>query len=88
MGKTTVARLFSRILCDAGVRKSHEIVETTAQKSKDDGSDEFRKLTKKAIGGGGVLFMDEAYDLDPVSDFKGRPIVSSHCRILLSMDLI
>ena len=24
----------------------------------------------------GVLFIDEAYDLDPVGDFKGRPIVN------------
>jgi len=25
---------------------------------------------------GGVLFIDEAYDLDPKGDFKGKPIVS------------
>ena len=25
---------------------------------------------------GGVFFIDEAYDLDPKGDFKGKPIVS------------
>ena len=39
----------------------------------------------------GVLFIDEAYDLDPAGDYKGKPIVSEllvstvGIRILLNM---
>lgn len=73
-GKTTVARLFARILCDSGVRESEECEETTAQEAKDGGTDEFRKKVAAAMGG--VLFIDEAYDLDPVGDYKGKPIVN------------
>jgi len=73
-GKTSVARLFATILCDSGVRVQDVIVELTAQSAKDGGADEFRKSVAKAMGG--VLFIDEAYDLDPVGDFKGKPIVN------------
>ena len=73
-GKTTVARLFSEILFDAGIRQNKNFKETTAQELKDGGADEFRKLISSAKGG--VLFIDEAYDLDPAADFKGKPIVS------------
>jgi AAA lid domain len=69
-----VARLFASILCESGIREKSVIVETTAQEAKDGGTDEFRKLVAKAMGG--VLFIDEAYDLDPVGDFKGKPIVN------------
>ncbi|KAI8896071.1 hypothetical protein BC833DRAFT_599019, partial [Globomyces pollinis-pini] len=73
-GKTTVARLVAEILYDSGVRKKNGFVESSAQKLKDDGPDEFRKLIDSAKDG--VLFIDEAYDLDPAGDFKGKPIVS------------
>lgn len=46
----------------------------TAQEAKDGGTDEFWKSVNKAMDG--VLFIDEAYDLDPVGDFKGRPIIN------------
>lgn len=73
-GKTTVARLFAEILQDAGIRENSNFIETTAQTCKDNGMDEFRKVIKSAMGG--VLFIDEAYDLDPVGDFKGKPVVN------------
>ena len=73
-GKTTTARLFAQILKDCGLRESYTFVECTAQELKDDGTDNFRKKIKGANNG--VLFIDEAYDLDPVGDFKGKPIVS------------
>lgn len=68
-GKTTVARLFAQILKDSKIRSKGTFVECTAQKVKDDGTDEFRKLIASALDG--VLFIDEAYDLDPKGDFKG-----------------
>eukprot|EP00934_Nitzschia_sp_Nitz4_P008360 Nitzschia sp. Nitz4//scaffold84_size84139//17889//22709//NITZ4_005193-RA/size84139-augustus-gene-0.44-mRNA-1//-1//CDS//3329559018//8350//frame0 len=73
-GKTTVARLYASILHDSGIRRLKVFRETTAQKAKDDGADEFRRLAGSAAGG--VLFIDEAYDLDPLGDSKGRPIVN------------
>ena len=37
--------------------------------------DEFRKLAQEALDG--VIFIDEAYDLDPAGDkFKGAPVVN------------
>lgn len=71
-GKTTVARLIAQILKDAGIRSNGQLIETSAQKLKDDNN--FGELTKKAMDG--VIFIDEAYDLDPQGDFKGKPIVS------------
>jgi Cdc6-like AAA superfamily ATPase len=74
-GKTTVGKLFAQILHDTGLRKKQAFEDCTAQKAKDDGVDEFRKTAQKAMDG--VLFVDEAYDLDPIGDpFKGRPIVN------------
>ncbi|XP_066921713.1 uncharacterized protein [Clytia hemisphaerica] len=73
-GKTTVARMLAGILKDSGARPSDTFVETSAQKLKDDGPKKFRELADSVEGG--VLFIDEAYDLDPNGDFKGKPIVS------------
>ncbi|GMF43657.1 unnamed protein product [Phytophthora fragariaefolia] len=73
-GKTTVARMFANLLKDSQIRRTHTFVECTAQTLKDDGAAEFRLKLNKACGG--VLFIDEAYELDPAGDFKGKPIVA------------
>ena len=74
-GKTTVARLFAKVLHDSGLRKKDNFEEISAQKAKDEGADEFRKKVAAAMDG--VLFIDEAYDLDPVGDrYKGGPIAN------------
>ncbi|RLN36908.1 hypothetical protein BBO99_00005556 [Phytophthora kernoviae] len=73
-GKTTVARLFAQVMKDSQIRRANTFVECTAQQLKDNGADEFRLKLKKAMGG--VLFIDEAYELDPIGDFKGKPIVA------------
>lgn len=73
-GKTTVARLFARILNDSGMRRSKNAVMCGAQEVKDDGPVEFRKKITGAMGG--VIFIDEAYELDPMGDSKGKPIVA------------
>ncbi|RMX65665.1 hypothetical protein KXD40_008073 [Peronospora effusa] len=73
-GKTTVARLFADVLKDSKIRQTNTFIECTAQMLKDKGADEFRSKLQKATGG--VLFIDEAYELDPAGDFKGKPIVA------------
>jgi hypothetical protein len=76
-GKTTVARLFARILHDSGMRSKDTFVECSAQKLKDDGPDEFRKLVAQAKDG--VLFIDEAYDLGGscfFNVFHRRPLIT------------
>ena len=73
-GKTTVARMLAEILKDSGARSKGTFVETSAQKLKDEGPEKFRSLVDTAEDG--IVFIDEAYDLDPKGDFKGKPIVS------------
>ena len=70
-----MARLLASVLHDSGLRSKNVFKECTAQKLKDDGVDEFRKISQEALDG--VIFIDEAYDLDPAGDkFKGAPIVN------------
>lgn len=71
-GKTTVARLFAQILLDAGLRSINSFTEKSAQQLKEDGSDKFRDL----LAQGGTVFIDEAYDLDPIADIKGKSIMN------------
>lgn len=59
---------------DCGIRSRDVFEETTAQEAKDAGADGFRGKVTNAIGG--VLFIDEAYELDPIGDYKGKPIVN------------
>lgn len=73
-GKTTVARLFARILHDSKMRTNEKIELCGAQELKDDGAPKFRDKIKQAMGG--VIFIDEAYELDPMGDAKGKPIVA------------
>ncbi len=63
----------AKILCDCGLRPNGNFVETDAQKLKDAGPDKFRDMAKSAMNG--VIFIDEAYDLDPKSDSTGKDIV-------------
>eukprot|EP00727_Mastigamoeba_balamuthi_P000971 m51a1_g10871 hypothetical protein (501) ;mRNA; f:41152-43237 len=71
-GKTTVAELFASILKDAGLMASGSFVRTSGATAKDKGADEFRKLVGQASNG--VLFVDEAYQLDPANDPRGTAI--------------
>ena len=63
-GKTTVARLFGKLLIELGVRKSDGAFnETSGNKLKQMGRQKAEELVDSSIGG--VLFVDEAYDLNP-----------------------
>jgi AAA+ superfamily predicted ATPase len=73
-GKTTVARLFAKILHESGMRTTDVFIECTPMMLKEGGVGKFRDLVQKAEHG--VLFIDEAYQLEPATDPQGRSIVS------------
>ncbi|KAJ3397278.1 hypothetical protein HDU80_009611, partial [Chytriomyces hyalinus] len=73
-GKTTVAKLFSAVLSDCKLRPSKEFFHLSPRVLKDEGADKFMERVKKAENG--VMFIDEAYNLSPVDDPKGREIVN------------
>ncbi|KAJ9456884.1 Protein cfxQ-like protein [Diplonema papillatum] len=72
-GKTTAAKHFAKVLQESGLRSSGTFKETTAQQLKDAGVAGFKKLVKEADGG--VLFIDEAYNLDPAKNPQGGAVV-------------
>ncbi|KDO32888.1 hypothetical protein SPRG_02579 [Saprolegnia parasitica CBS 223.65] len=74
-GKTTVARHFATLLHASKLRSKDVFVETDARQLKDAGAPAFDKLVQSALDG--VLFIDEAYDLDPMGDLRGKPIVAA-----------
>jgi AAA+ superfamily predicted ATPase len=73
-GKTTVARLFGKLLYEIGVRKKDTFTEAIGSNILSDGSKEFEKLINNTIGG--VLFIDEAYQLEPFSNSEGKSCVN------------
>lgn len=64
-GKTTVARLIGEAMSQAGVVSSDKFVETRRSELVSDNIGGTAKLTRKVLesGRGGVIFIDEAYDL-------------------------
>ena len=75
-GKTTAARLIGELLVELGVRRTMPIVEKTGEELLRDGSDKFASLLERVKRDNGVLFIDEAYMLEPKGGSEGRAIVS------------
>jgi SpoVK/Ycf46/Vps4 family AAA+-type ATPase len=76
-GKTTVARLYCKFLVEMGVLPEEcTIKETSGSKLITDG---VRGLTALLDGmkeeGGGVVFVDETYQLNPQTDASGRQVL-------------
>ena len=74
-GKTTVARIFSEILIDLGVREKGKFNETSGQALLQLGQSKASDLLKSSIPG--VLFIDEVYQLDPKGNSDGRAITNN-----------
>ena len=71
-GKTTVGKLLCRILHDLGVRKLSAPIETTGEKLARMGANNADAVIKKAMGG--ILFIDEAYQLNPKTNAEGAAV--------------
>ncbi|KAL1518601.1 hypothetical protein AB1Y20_002889 [Prymnesium parvum] len=71
-GKTTVARKLGELLHQLGVRKGTAFIETDGEKLAREGADKAEQAIKAAMDG--VLFIDEAYALDPERNADGRAV--------------
>ncbi|WIA14243.1 hypothetical protein OEZ85_002779 [Tetradesmus obliquus] len=73
-GKTTVARLYAQLLEELGVLPQAAVEETSGAALVAGGLNEIKaKLTK--LEKGGVLFIDEAYQLDPAKNPMGAQVL-------------
>ena len=73
-GKTTVAKLLGKLLHELGLRSSTTFVSTSGEAMA-------RECPKKIPGliasaDNGVLFIDEAYQLDPAKNSEGKAVVN------------
>ena len=73
-GKTTVARLLGKLLHGLGLRKGTAFVETTGEKLLQMKPTDVPSLIDSAMDG--VLFIDEAYTLEPSSNAAGKAVIN------------
>ena len=75
-GKTTVARIYGEFLKEKGVLGTDAIFrDTSGAKLIADGGDKLKKLIEEEMKVGGVLFIDEAYQLNPKTNPMGGQIL-------------
>lgn len=75
-GKTTVARLYAKFLCSIGVIPGDCFKETTGSGLAHGGVSECKKLIDELLtAGGGVLFVDEAYQLTSGNNPGGAAVL-------------
>ncbi|KAH8814469.1 P-loop containing nucleoside triphosphate hydrolase protein [Flagelloscypha sp. PMI_526] len=75
-GKTTIARLYAKFLFSVGALPGSHFEETTGSKLGSEGVDGAKKLLATVQNaGGGVIFIDEAYQLTSQSNFGGRQVL-------------
>ncbi|KAL6759018.1 P-loop containing nucleoside triphosphate hydrolase protein, partial [Haematococcus lacustris] len=73
-GKTTVARIYAALLKELGVLPDAQVVETSGSALANGGVEQLKKeLTK--LEKGGVLFVDEAYQLNPKINPSGAAVL-------------
>ncbi|KAI0841013.1 P-loop containing nucleoside triphosphate hydrolase protein [Hypoxylon sp. FL0890] len=75
-GKTTVARLYAKFLSSVGAIPGDHFVETTGSRLANDGVQGCQALIDQILTkGGGVFFLDEAYQLVSGSSFGGAQVL-------------
>ncbi|KAI1758774.1 P-loop containing nucleoside triphosphate hydrolase protein [Hypoxylon sp. FL1150] len=75
-GKTTVARLYAKFLSSVGAIPGDHFEETTGSRLANDGIKGCKDLIDKILNkGGGVFFLDEAYQIVSNSSFGGAQVL-------------
>ncbi|RYP20847.1 hypothetical protein DL765_002581 [Monosporascus sp. GIB2] len=75
-GKTTVARLYAKFLTSVGVIPGSRFEETTGAKLANQGVNGCHKLIEDVLNdGGGVIFIDEAYQLTSGNSYGGGAVL-------------
>ncbi|KAJ5771640.1 P-loop containing nucleoside triphosphate hydrolase protein [Penicillium odoratum] len=75
-GKTTVARLYAKFLASVGIIPGHKFIETTGSRLSSEGVSQCQKMIEQLLkDGGGVVFIDEAYQMVQGSNFGGRQVL-------------
>ena len=75
-GKTTVARHYAKFLASLEVLPGNAFVETTGSRLANDGVPGIKKLLEETVqGGGGAIFIDEAYQLTGEHNFQGTRVL-------------
>ena len=76
LGKTTVARLYAKILASLGALPNSTFVETTGSRLANDGVAGVKKhIEDIQNAGGGALFVDEAYQLTDQHNYGGKQVL-------------
>ncbi|KAG2423774.1 hypothetical protein HXX76_015050 [Chlamydomonas incerta] len=75
-GKTTVARMYAELLKELDVLSGAEFVETSGAELAAGGTSKLQEQLKK-LEGGGLLFLDEAYQLKPKSNPMGAQVLDA-----------
>ena len=75
-GKTTVARIYGRLLAELKILDGAVFEETSGAKLVHGGVAEAKKIVESLEKQrGGVLFIDEAYQLDPKAEIQGKRVL-------------
>ncbi|KXT13193.1 hypothetical protein AC579_7905 [Pseudocercospora musae] len=75
-GKTTVARIYAKFLCLVGALPGDDFVESTGAKMASEGVQGCKKMLDDLLNkGGGVFFIDEAYQLASGASFGGGAVI-------------
>ncbi|KAI1386218.1 P-loop containing nucleoside triphosphate hydrolase protein [Hypoxylon trugodes] len=75
-GKTTVARLYAKFLSSVGAIPGEHFEETTGSRLANDGIQGCKAMIDKILEkGGGVFFLDEAYQIVSGSSFGGAQVL-------------
>lgn len=86
-GKTTVARIYADFLKEVGILPGAAVEMTTGAKLRGGGEKALKEHLKKIeSAGGGILFVDEAYQLVPHSGGGGQEDAPELDRLLTEME--